>query len=300
LNQEHLDPSPEPIPLNDRDTFYINQFPFRWEQRWDYHQIDWSRFDQEPPINTSTQTQKTLLLDILPEPSSPATPISKSPCKLLISPTKTNSKDFLFQWEANHHSQESSLDSSHVSFRKRSHPRSIKTASQKTTHATDDSDQSSEDEEHQINFKDPNHPTSPPTTQQHHQPLQPSESPLSPSSPSSPPINLDLTSLEEPQPRRKSLLQKLLIKQAVQTHLAHQSDPIEPLAASGFSSSEDDEDDQEDDPDSPDDDLAQDTNKLGDASSDEDHPTRMDNCNLSTARESVSVLILSYKYKYFI
>ncbi|KAA1064972.1 hypothetical protein PGT21_020500 [Puccinia graminis f. sp. tritici] len=287
LNQEHLNPSPELIPLNDRDTFYINQFPFRWEQRWDDHLIDWSRFDQQPAI--SSTSNQTLLLDILPEPSSPpATPSSNSknsPCKLLISPTKTNCKELLFQWEPNH-SQESSLDSSHVSFRKRSHPRSIKAASQNRTQSTDDS--SSEDEEHLINFK--NH-TSPPatTTQQHHQSPLPSESPLSPTSPSSSsPINLDLTSLEEPQPRRKSLLQKLLIKQAVQTHLAHQSDPIEPnsLAASGFSSSEDDEDDQEDDPDSPDDDLAQDTNKLDDISSDEDHPTRMDNCNLSPARDS--------------
>ncbi|MBW0532142.1 hypothetical protein O181_071857 [Austropuccinia psidii MF-1] len=47
--------------------------------------------------------------------------------------------------------------------------------------------------------------------------------------------------------RRKSLLQKILIKQAVEVHLAQQSEPDELVGVSGISSSSDDDEDDEDD-----------------------------------------------------
>ncbi|OAV94365.1 hypothetical protein PTTG_03375 [Puccinia triticina 1-1 BBBD Race 1] len=235
LNNSHLQPSPEPVPLNDRDTFSIDQFPFRWEQRWDNHLTDWSRFTSpsKQPQQQQEEEPQTLLLDITPEKH-------PSPPKLLISPTKNN-QQFTFQWD----------QESNVSFRRR--PRNSIDTHRSRAHSPTDADQSSEDEEEEEEEESDELPTTDPSSL----PLTGislQESPQDPPPPSSP----QEASPSQP-PRLKSLLQNLLIKQAVQVHLAHHPPSTLPddetpssssAATSGFSSSEDEQED--DDPESTD------------------------------------------------
>ncbi|KAH9453743.1 hypothetical protein Pst134EA_024606 [Puccinia striiformis f. sp. tritici] len=71
LNDQHIQPSTDLIQLNDRDSFNINQFKFRWEQRWDHESIDWDKFK-----NNSQESSSSILTTI--EPASPS--------KLIIDP----------------------------------------------------------------------------------------------------------------------------------------------------------------------------------------------------------------------
>lgn len=78
-----------------------------------------------------------------------------------------------------------------------------------------------------------------------------------------------------PRPRPKSLLQTLLIKQAVELHLAQQTEPNEPSAVSGFSSTDEDDNEavNQDDVDSTDEEQHPPSNEHIDDSSDEDRLT---------------------------
>lgn len=156
--ENHIHPSSDPIPLKDRDTFHINQFPFRWEQRWDHQLIDWSRFTLENP--------QTLLLDILPEPSlnhnttpSKSSPHPSSP-RLRISPTKAH-QNLSFHWEQDHHQSPTksplhSPDRSNISFQRRSYRKSsdLLTRIPNATHL----DSSSDDEDDQQHNHTTYHP----------------------------------------------------------------------------------------------------------------------------------------------
>lgn len=95
----------------------------------------------------------------------------------------------------------------------------------------------------------------------------------SPSTASAPPITSDIATLPmtngqpDLRPRRKSLLQKILIRQAVEVHFAQTIEQPEPsVNCSGFSSSDDDDDDPADgeETDSVDDDEAMESDSTHD------------------------------------
>ncbi|PLW41141.1 hypothetical protein PCANC_12375 [Puccinia coronata f. sp. avenae] len=257
LNGELRHACAEPISLQHGDTFHISQFPFRWEQH---------------PADCSMDTTQPLLLDMRAE---------EEATSLRISATSTSQ-----EWTFHSEQRPTAADpTSHVSFQRRSYRTSVSARPTRSkSHADQWSDDEDDEDEPHVSSNSQHHlPSQPPTTS----PTSPSPSSSSSSPTSSPSSISDGTSpnleLSPSQSRPKSLLQKILIKQAVQVHITQHTELNEPspAASSGFSSSDDDDDNQEEeDPDSNDEEGAPpppqqqqlDNEMMDNNSSDEDKP----------------------------
>ncbi|KAH9822688.1 hypothetical protein DFH28DRAFT_922962 [Melampsora americana] len=151
-------------------------------------------------------------------------------------------------------------DMTHVSFRRRSYRRSPEAVNQKRVRVngplldddTSGEDDHGDDEDDIITQQPYRSPPSPGRRTSHFLPSPEASTSTSPQSP--PAIGTTPFDLSQPpspitppdlRPRRKSLLQKILIKRAVEVHLAQTPEHPEPIGGcSGFSSSDEEDDEQ--------------------------------------------------------
>ncbi|KAG0149549.1 hypothetical protein CROQUDRAFT_104915 [Cronartium quercuum f. sp. fusiforme G11] len=320
LNNVHHFPNENHwINLLDGDLFYIAHWPFKWEQRYNIKDLNWSLYkldsiddpetkklvnkclelcnqqNSKPLLNNISkgkndekhlgiletnqlkigngckeQEEDLLKLDSInhrpssissdsdseevvegeeEEQISQKTP-EKPRLRLIITPKKPNSP---LTWSTDEQQAQPSIDMNNISFRRRSSRRSIEINSSKRARVNGPIDESSEEEEEEeeeegkeedaertdkVNDLPPSIPISPGRRLSR---FLPGELKLVE------PVPNILDQADQSRPRRKSLLQKILIKRAVEVHLAQTNEVavIPEAGCSGFSSSDEEEEEEE-------------------------------------------------------